>query len=383
LVIVLLLISLVGADVLPVIYATVYVGIPGLLVFMLLLIGRLSRGYGDTEVRPSLQAVESFPHANLDDGDDRLDRYQSRRRIVALRSLLTRPLAYIDRQPLRTLTFSVPLAVVTAVVFAGVDIATPTLAALKARPVLTTTAFFIVPGLVAIVPLTIVHERRSRREKRILERFPDFLHQLSSANEMGLTVSEALDLVARRSQGDLADEVRKAANDSYWSGDFADSLGRLADRIGNAQAARTLTLVETASRVSGDIHRVLDVAARDASNAARLRRERLQEMQAYTVIVAISFAIYLFIVILLDITFLSTFADLSARLPEQTESPIQFSRVDPATYRMILFHSALVQAAGNGLIAGKMGADSILSGLKYSIGLTLLTVVVYVGVVGL
>lgn len=381
LIIVLLLISLVGGETLFAIYATVYVIVPVLLGGVLFLVYQISSGYGDIKVKPSLRAIESPPEAAID--DDRLERYQSRRRLVALYSLASRPGAYIQQRPLRVLVFSVPLAVLTLAALAWVDAATLSWAAMTTEPVRTTTVLVLLPALVAIAPLSLLHERRKRRQNRIIDRFPDFLSQLSTANEMGLNVVEALDLVARRSQGDLAEEVRKAANDSYWTGDFGEALERLAKRLGSAQAARTLTLIGTASRVSGDIHRVLNVAARDAANAARLRRNRLQEMQSYTVVVVISFGVYLVIVLLLDVTFLATFGELAEQLPADTESPVQFGDVDPELYRMLLLHSALLQAAGNGLIAGKMGEDSILSGLKYSIGLAVLTLGAYIAVVGI
>jgi flagellar protein FlaJ len=43
----------------------------------------------------------------------------------------------------------------------------------------------------------------------------------------------------------------------------------------------------------------------------------------------------------------------------------------------LFFHSALVQGLGVGLLAGKLANDDVLSGLKYSIALVALTLVVF------
>ena len=49
-------------------------------------------------------------------------------------------------------------------------------------------------------------------------------------------------------------------------------------------------------------------------------------------------------------------------------------------YRAVFFHSVLIQGIGSGLLAGKLAENDILAGLKYSIGLTLLTMVVFLGI---
>ena len=46
-------------------------------------------------------------------------------------------------------------------------------------------------------------------------------------------------------------------------------------------------------------------------------------------------------------------------------------------YRTVFLHSALIQGIGSGLLAGKLADNNILAGLKYSVGLTALTIVVF------
>ncbi len=375
LVIVLLLIDLLGANVTAVLYISVYVIIPALLVGILGAAYYMSSGYGEITVRPSPRSLD--PPEEADFEDDRLGRYRNRRWIGVIRSLLLQPVSYIEHRPVRVLWFSIPIGVLTALGTVWLGVVSVSTATMADQPVRTTTALVVVPFLVAFAPLSVIHERRRRRQNQIVQRFPDFLNQLSTANDMGLNVSEALALVGRRSEGHLATEVEQTANDSYWTGDFSGSLARMSERIGSARAARSLTLVGTASQISGNISRVLDVAARDSSNTARLRESRLQEMQTYTAIVAIAFLIYLAIVLLLEVTFLETFAELTDELEETGDSPFEFGDTDSGIYRMLLFHSALIQAVGNGLIAGKMGQNSMLSGLKYCLILTVITVGAY------
>jgi len=380
LIIVLLLINVVGGELLFALYAVVYLVVPLLLGLVVLIVADLSSSYQEIDIKPAKPAIESPLPATID--DDRLDRYRDRRRRVALEAIVSRPAAYISERPIRVLVVSVPAAGVTLGAMIATGLVTPTLEAVVETPVLTAGLVAVLPFLIAMTPLAVLHEQRKRWERGITDRFPDVLNQLSTANEMGLSVADSLDLVARRTEGSLATELRRTANDSYWGGEFGEAIGRLAERIANPQAARTLRLVQTADRVSGNIHQVLDVAARDATNAARMRRQREQEMQPYTIVVVITFVIYLAIILTLDVTYLSVFADITAGLPERDDLPVQFSTVEPGVYRAVLFHSALIQAVGSGLIAGKMGEDSLVSGLKYTIVLLVVTVVAYGLVIG-
>jgi len=380
LIIVLLLINVVGGDLLFALYGTVYLVVPLLLGLVVLIVDDLSSSYQEINIEPAGLAVESPPPAAID--DDRLAQYRDRRRRVALESIFSRPAAYIADRPIRVLAVSVPAAILTVGVMVVAGLVEPTVSTLTETPVRTTGLVVVLPFVIAATPLAVLHERRARWERTIVDRFPDVLNQLSTANEMGLSVADAMDLVARRTEGALATELRLTANDSYWGGEFGEAIGRLAERIANPQAARTLRLVQTANRVSGNIHQVLDVAARDATNAARMRRQRRQEMQPYTIVVIITFVIYLAIILVLDITYLSVFAEITDGLPENADLPLQVGTVDPGVYRTVLFHSALIQAVGSGLIAGKMGEDSLLSGLKYSISLVVITLVAYGLVIG-
>ena len=59
------------------------------------------------------------------------------------------------------------------------------------------------------------------------------------------------------------------------------------------------------------------------------------------------------------------------------ELPVSLSAVPVETYRALFFHSVLIQGFGAGLLAGKLADNRTLSGLKYSIALTALSVGVF------
>lgn len=57
--------------------------------------------------------------------------------------------------------------------------------------------------------------------------------------------------------------------------------------------------------------------------------------------------------------------------------PLQVGEFSAAAYRELSFHSALVRAAGNGLLLGTFVDNRLASGVKYAAGLTGVTLAAF------
>jgi len=320
--------------------------------------------------------------SDADDGppDERIRSYQRARQLDSFRSIASNPLGLFRKRPNATLLVSVPAAalVVVALVVAGV--VETTYAALLDAPVFTTTGLVVLPLFLATLPLTYYHERKTRRERKLAERFPDTLNILASANKMGIGLTEGLGLVVRSSSGLVAEELRKVRNDIIWNASTGEALLAFGSRLEVPQLARTTRLLAEGLRSSGDLARVLSVAAEDARGRYRLERDRQREMVSYIAIVVIGFLVYLLVVVALEASYLAPVAETAAEQAEyigEQRAPISFSNVPIEEYQLLFFHSAIIQGFGSGLLAGKLADNSIRSGLKYGLGLVGLSVVVF------
>ena len=380
LILVLLIISLVGGDTLPTLGVVVYLGMPVATAIFLWYVratavdttefGRLKTITDSDSPRPGEPPTP--------EDDERLAAYRQYTRRERLKRRLREPLETARERPLLALVFSVPAALITLAAVAFVGVVEVSAAAMGTDPIRTTSLAVVLPALVATTPVAVLHELRARRALAIRRRFPEFLAGLSNANRSGLDVADALELVARRGTGPLAAELRLVANDVRWAVDVRRALETLRTRLGQRALGRTLRLIGDSVGASGDVHRVLDVASRDATVTERLDRDRREETATYTVVTTISFVVYLGIVVAIDRTFITEFAALAETIPEATPvGPIQFTRVPTETYRMLLFHAALIQAVANGLVTGQMADESLLSGLKYAIGFVVVTLAAF------
>jgi flagellar protein FlaJ len=311
--------------------------------------------------------------------DDRFADYRKGHPGFGVRSFLVDPIAASRRRPALAFLGTIPAGIAVAAVALIAGLAEPTNAALEADPLGTTWWLGVAPLLVAVTPVAVVHELERRRALEISERFPDVLSILASANRMGIGVVDAFDLVTRWTSGSLADEMRKTRNDVRWNHDLTGGLQRLADRLHVPQLSRTMSLLAEGSRSSGDLHGVLDVAATQTRNHARLRRARRREIGSYVAIVVLGFLVYLLVILIMEVSYLQPLADLPAtEVPDSAgDAPVPLAGGPVEQYRILFVHSTLIQAFGSGLIAGKLAENDALSGLKYGVGLVLFSVGVF------
>ncbi|QSG04737.1 type II secretion system F family protein [Halapricum desulfuricans] len=403
-IVILVVMSLLGAQTLAELTLLVYVMLPLAMVGFLVLLDTLSEPYVQPEVRfgddeediesglallwavvrdaiPGVRPRPSAATAMSAECQSRQGSYLAHRRRRALRATLADPLAAFRAKPVWTVAVTAPLAVLVGWGFVAAGLATPTWEAMLERPIPTTTWLFVLPLLVVLVPLSAFHERKRRREQYFATRFPDTLSILASANKMGIPIDEALGLASRWSSGPLSEEMATLRNDLRWNHDTRSGLRSFADRVGVAQLSRTMTLIAEGIRSSTDVAAVLTIAARDTKERFKLDRERRQELSPYIAVVVIGFLVFLLVVALLDAAYLAPIADAQAEAtaPAAGESdlPLSMTAVPVEAYKALFLHAAVVQALGSGVLAGKLASDDAFSGLKYSIVLLVVAIATF------
>jgi flagellar protein FlaJ len=376
LVVTLVVISLIGGSTIGAMSSLIYLVLPVGMIAFLVLIDVLSAPFeipGATSV-PDPVSELPFDESELR-GDRRFERYQKTERRIAFRQLFADPVGTFQDQPLYTLAITVPVAIVAVAAAVVAGLAEPSLGALTAQPVTTTGWLVVLPFFLVSLPLSIFVELRAGRQRAITERFPDTLNVLASANKMGIALPDALELIARYQTGPVAQELRTVKNDISWNHDVGRALLTFGARLKTPQLSRSMKLLSDGLRASGDLSRVLSIAAEDARNRAKIERARRRELTAYIAVVIIGFLVYLMVITVLDASFLSPITQLDSGNAQDV--PLSFTDVPVNLYRMLFLHSALIQAVGSGLLAGKLAENDSLVGLKYAIGLVALTMLVF------
>ncbi len=291
---------------------------------------------------------------------ERLDAFEN---VRWLREGLSDPVRTLRENPVVVLYASVPVGLLSILVRSWPLLADGTLT-LRAFD-----DFAVQAALFVVGSFAVVQELHRRRIGAIEAAVPDFLDRLASVNEAGMSVVESFERVARSDLGALDAEARRLWTDIEWGVDAETALYRFEDRLDTPTITRTVTLIANAMHASGDIARVLRIAADDAQDTRRLKRKRRQEMVTYLVIIYLSFVVFLVIVGALNsilIPNLPTDAAAPATGPASTGPLSGISEVDTDAYTLLFFHTSLVQAVCSGLVAGQMGEGSVRNGAKHA-----------------
>jgi len=293
----------------------------------------------------------------------KLEKHRSER--SGWRRILKHPLKVLFEKPLNILIVTLPLAILvfllgTAFAFRDYGMSV----------IFTTTLIddiVIISILVAILPVAIMDFRENRRMKKLEEALPNFFRDLAGMNDSGMTLPNAIHLVAQGEYSTLTPYIRRLDNEMSWNTTFIEAIQRFRTRLGTPLSDRSIDLIAKASKAGGDVSEVLRAAARDTYEVLALRADRSNNMLIYVIIVPISFLVFLFVILILVSTFLSTMATAGSAASAAGAGAASFiGNVDLFFYTRLFSHAAMIQGIFSGLVAGQMGEGRVVAGLKYS-----------------
>ena len=280
-----------------------------------------------------------------------------------LGKFLKHPFRVLTEEPVNIFIVTIPLALI---IFIGGFVSMVMSYGIKV--LFTSTIiddFLVLAILVAIVPVAILDFREQRRVNSLENALPNFFRDLAGMNDSGMTLPNAVHIVAGAEYGTLTPHIRKLDLDMSWGAGFVEAMYRFGKNLGTPLADRSVDLIAKASKAGGDISEVLRAAAKDTFEIVNLAQERTNNMIIYVIIVLVSFAVFLFVIAILVSTFLTTMATAGASASAAGAKGFM-GLIDLFLYKRLFTHAALLQGFFSGLVAGQMGEGRLIAGLKYS-----------------
>ena len=282
---------------------------------------------------------------------------------VGFGKFLKHPVEFIREHPLNVLYISLPLAIVFFVSGFVLIITNYGIGEILTGTLIDDVIVWSV--LIAVVPLALFQYVETKRVFSLEESLPNFFRDVAGMNDSGMTLPNAINNVAQGEYGALTAYIRRLNAEMSWSVPFVEALYRFGQRVGTPLAARSVDLIAKASKAGGDVSEVLRAAANDTYEFFNLKNERKNNMLIYMVIVLVSFFVFLFVIAILESTFLTTMASAGAKVAG-TGAKGFMSKVNIEFYKRLFSHAAMIQGFFSGLVAGQMGEGDVVSGLKYS-----------------
>lgn len=128
---------------------------------------------------------------------------------------------------------------------------------------------FVFPGL-----FTYIIVQQERRAREIEKTAPDFLRQLSSMLQVGLSFENAMEDMSQYGEGPLYDEMRRTIIEIRMGRNFDESWRAMSKRLKSRELERIFAIILDGRKSGSSISKVLADVSDDLRDLMALKRER-------------------------------------------------------------------------------------------------------------
>jgi len=237
---------------------------------------------------------------------------------------------------------------------------------------------FMVFGLITIIgPVGFYINQKEKKKKLVENHLPDFLREISSAASSGMTVFDAIANASKGDYGKLGPELQKMASQLSWGISVNEALENFAERINTPSVKRIVVTINKALEIGGNTADVFEAAAKEIDQVKLVEQQRKAEMSMYSIVIFISFFVFLAVILIIDKTIFAEFFKIQEQMPAMSGGGLpgmsSGGKIDPEALKDTFFVFVLVQSIGGGLLGGFMMDGKLSSGVRYGFILILVT----------
>ena len=219
--------------------------------------------------------------------------------------------------------------------------------------------------IASILPLSLAYEIRNRYVVGVEKQLPEFLREISDMRDIGMTLQSAIHMIAGHKTGVLSSEIQVVSEELKYGSSLSGALVRMEERIGLTTVKRAISLLVRASQVTDHIREILGIAVADMEHYLKMKSTRFNVSFVYLAVIYLSFAIFLFAAYEMNVAFISSFSSFNVSF-------------DISGNKQDMFIIGIILAFFSGIMAGQMSANTMLSGLKHSIIMLIMTIITFV-----
>ncbi|KYK32953.1 MAG: hypothetical protein AYK22_06825 [Thermoplasmatales archaeon SG8-52-3] len=240
--------------------------------------------------------------------------------------------------------------------------------------------FLIIGLLSSIGPIGFYNHIKSNRKREIENHLPDFLREISSSTSSGMTVFDAIKSAADGDHGKLTPELKKMAAQLSWGISVNEALTNFAKRIKTHSVERIVVTINKALEIGGNTPSVFEAAAREIDQTKLVEQQRKSEMSLYSIVIFISFFVFLAVILIINTTIIAAFLDLESKMPSggvAAQAGLQLAPIDRFALKNSFLAFIIVQSVGGGLLGGFMMDGKLSSGVRFGFVLVLVSFFVF------
>ena len=237
--------------------------------------------------------------------------------------------------------------------------------------------FLVFGVLLAIGPVGFYNHLKAKKKKDIEDQLPDFLREISSSTASGMTIFDAIKSISKGEHGRLTPELQRMSSQLSWGISVKDALDNFAKKINTNSVKRMVITINKALEIGGNTSAVFDAAAREMDQAKRVEQQRKAEMSMYSIVIFISFFVFLAVILIIDKTIFQAIFDLQDEMAGQAIGNMKIADIDHVLLKNMFFSFIMVQSIGGGLLGGFMTDGNLSSGVRYGFILVLVSFFIF------
>jgi len=219
-----------------------------------------------------------------------------------------------------------------------------------------------------------------KKKKEVEEMFPIFLRDFVESVRGGLTLPQAFKSLRGNDYKSLTHYIKKIASQLDWGIPVEKVLINFAKETESRLIGRIISSVVESHRFGGNFADTFEALSNTSLEVERLRQERRLYLQSQLMTGYIIFFVFLVVIIGLGKFLVPSLSEVTAAglgtplsATETSAPPVDLA----GEYKMIFRNLILLQGLFAGLAVGKMAEGSIISGVKHSMFMMIVGIIVF------
>jgi len=230
---------------------------------------------------------------------------------------------------------------------------------------------------IAFMPFIVDTSLESRRRSHYEQDFADFLFELSELVRGGIDPAKAFLTLANGEVGSITNFVKIAAKQMNIGFTFEQALQGMGKSIGSPLASRYIDLVIQASYSGGSVSNLIQNAAIDMGNFLTIEKEKKSGLSQYTVVLYMGQVVLIVLSAILVVQFIPQLVEITKIGSAGLGSFLGTADIANVTIERNLFFLVYLNGMFGGLVIGKISEGTVKAGLKHSIILIIISLIVW------
>jgi len=210
-----------------------------------------------------------------------------------------------------------------------------------------------------------------------MDKLPDFLRDIANSSASGMTIYDSIQSASDGDYGLLTPELKMMTAQLSWGIPVEEALTNFGERINTNEVKRLTITVNKALEIGGNTSSVFNAAAKELDQIRAVEHQRRSEMSMYSIVIFISFFVFLAVILIINGTIFQALYDLQGQMAGKKIGNMQIASINPIDVKNMFFTFVFVQSLGGGLLGGFMMEGRVSAGIRQAVILVLITFITF------